>query len=151
MTANLLGENEEGELVHNLLSVSLIQDESLAAWFSYLVKGSVPCMRAFPEATQKWPGATKRNETAYNIAMNTDLSFFEHLKANPELSLEFGRYMKSQSTVHAGTTADHLLKGYDWASVGAGKVVDVRIPPFSNWRPLTFSRSGATLEVSLSR
>jgi len=125
MTANLLSETKDGRLAHNALSAVFIEDEDLAAWLSYLINMSIPCMRAFPEATQKWDDSTKRNETSYNIAMGTGLSFFEHLATDPDRSAEFGKYMKSQSTVHAGVNAGHLVIGYDWAKLGEAKVVDV--------------------------
>lgn len=125
MTANILAETKDGRLAHNKLSAAFVEDENLAAWLSYLINGSIPCMRAFPEATQRWNDSTKRNETSYNIAMGTDLSFFEHLAADSHRSAEFGKYMKSQSTVHAGVNAGHLVIGYDWAKLGEAKIVDV--------------------------
>lgn len=125
MTANFLRETKDRRLAHNSLSAVFVEDASLATWLSYMLNRSVPCMRGFAQATEKWPDSTKGNETAYNVAMNTDLSFFDHLKANPDLSVEFGKYMKSQSTVHAGASVDHLLKGLDWAALGEAKVVDV--------------------------
>ena len=57
--------------------------------------------------------------------MKTDLSFFEHLKANPDLGAEFGKFMNSQSTVQGGATLDHLTSGLDWAALGRASVVDV--------------------------
>ena len=125
MTANFLCETKDGRLAHNLLSTIFVEDDSLVTWLSYLVHRSVPCMRAFTQATERWPDPTNSNETAYNLTMNTDLSFFDHLKVNPDLSAEFGMYMKSQSTVHAGASVDHLLQGLDWAALGEAKVVDV--------------------------
>ncbi|KAI9707017.1 MAG: hypothetical protein M1820_004605 [Bogoriella megaspora] len=125
MTANFLSETPNGELAHNSLSAVFVEDPNLKTWLSYLVNRSVPCMRTYLEATEKWPDSIKGNETAYNIAMKTDLSFFDHLKTNPDLSSEFGRYMKSQSTVHAGASVDHLVTAFDWAALGKAKVVDV--------------------------
>ncbi|KAL9079180.1 MAG: hypothetical protein Q9157_001931 [Trypethelium eluteriae] len=125
MTANLLCETGDGRLAHNALSVVFVEDARLSSWLSYMVNRSIPCMRNFAQASKKWPGPTKNNETAYNLAMNTNLSFFDHLKADPELSAEFGKYMESQSIVHAGASVQHLLKGLDWAALGKAKVVDV--------------------------
>lgn len=125
MTANFLCETKDGRLAHNSLSAVFAEDASMATWLSYLLHRSVPCMRAFTQATERWPDPTKGNETAYSLTMNTDLSFFDHLKANPDLSAEFGKYMKSQSTVHTGASVDHLLQGLDWAALGEAKVVDV--------------------------
>lgn len=125
MTANLLSETRDGRLTHNPLSAALVEDEGLSVWFSYLIKRSVPCMRAFTKASGRWPASTKATETAYNVAMDTELSFFDHLKQNQDLGAEFGKYMKSQSTVHAGTSVNHLVNGMDWAALGKAKIVDV--------------------------
>lgn len=140
MTANFLRETKDRRLAHNSLSAVFVEDASLATWLSYMLNRSVPCMRGFAQATEKWPDSTKGNETAYNVAMNTDLSFFDHLKANPDLSVEFGKYMKSQSTVHAGASVDHLLKGLDWAALGEAKVVDVSDVFQELWPVLTQHR-----------
>lgn len=126
MTVNFLSETNDGRLAHSALSTVFVEDADMATWLSYLLNRSVPCMRAFTQATERWPDPVKGNETAYNLAMNTDLSFFDHLRVNPDLSAEFGKYMKSQSTVHAGAGVDHLLQGLDWAALGEAKVVDVR-------------------------
>ncbi|KAL9094496.1 MAG: hypothetical protein Q9165_003346 [Trypethelium subeluteriae] len=125
MTTNLLCETKDGRLAHNALSVVFAEDANLSSWLSHMVNRSVPCMRNFSQASIKWPESTKGNETAYNLAMNTNLSFFDHLKAEPELSAEFGKYMKSQSIAHTGTSVQHLLKGLDWSALGKAKVVDV--------------------------
>ena len=125
MTTNLLTETEDGDLTHNALSAALIGNDGLSTWLSYLIRRSVPCMRAFVKASELWPASTKSTETAYNVTMDTDLSFFDHLKQNRDLSREFGKYMKSQSTVHAGANVEHLINGTDWAALGEAKVVDV--------------------------
>ena len=125
ITANLLGETKDGRLMHNSISIALVENESLATWFSYLIKRSVPCMRAYPEATSKWSDSADNNKVAYNVAFNTDLSFFQHLKANPVLGAEFDGYMKSQSLVNTATSASYLSKGFDWEALGKAKIVDV--------------------------
>ena len=125
MTADFLCETKSGNLAHNPLSTVFVEDDDMATWMSYMIHRSVPCMRTFAQATKKWPGTTKGNETAYNLAMDTDLSFFDHLRANPDFGAEFGRYMKSQSTVHTGASVDHLVQGLDWAALGKSKIVDV--------------------------
>lgn len=125
MTAKFLRETEDGKLAHSPLSAGFVEDASLSEWLSYLLHRSVPCMRAYTQATERWPNPNRSNETAYNLAMNTDLAFFDHLKANADLGAEFGRYMKSQSTAHAGASVDHLLQGLDWVALGKAKIVDV--------------------------
>jgi hypothetical protein len=126
MTANFLSETAEGRLAHNSLSETFVKDDGLATWLSYMINRSVPCMRALTEATRRWPEPEKGSETAYNVAMDTELSFFDHLKSDQDLGAEFGKYMKSQSNVHAGASVDHLVVGLDWAALGNAKIVDVR-------------------------
>jgi len=125
MTTNLLAETEDGNLTHSALSAALVENDGLSTWLSYLIQRSVPCMRAFVKASELWPASTKSTETAYNVAVDTDLSFFDHMKQNKDLSIEFGNYMKSQSTVHAGASVEHLVNGTDWAALGEAKIVDV--------------------------
>ena len=112
MTADFLCETKAGRLAHTSLSAVFVEDDNLATWLSYLLHRSVPCMRAFTQATERWPNPAKGNETAYNLNMNTDPSFFDHLKANTDLSAEFGKYMKSQSTVHTGLACIICVKGW---------------------------------------
>lgn len=126
MTVNILCETGDGRLGHSALSTVFVENANMATWLSYLLNRSVPCMSAFTQATRQWPDPAKGNETAYNLAMKTELPFFDHLRENPELSAEFGKYMKSQSTVHAGASVNHLLHGLDWAALGEANVVDVR-------------------------
>ena len=125
MTANFLCETKDGRLAHNALSAVFVEDDSMATWLSYSLHHAVPFMRAFTQATEKWPNPTKANETAYNLTMDTNLPFFDYLKTNPDFSVEFAKYMTSQSTAHRGASVDYLLKGLDWATLGEAKVVDV--------------------------
>ncbi|KAF1957837.1 methyltransferase [Byssothecium circinans] len=125
MTANLFTETTDGKLAHNSLSASFVQNEDLKTWLNYNVFAAVPTMRAYPDATAKWPGSKVPNETAYNVWKGTELPFFGHIKANPELGAEFNKFMASQGTAHEGASLEHLFNGFDWASLGDAKVVDV--------------------------
>ena len=127
MTANFLRETNEGELAHNPLSACFVKNSDLYTWLRYMVNRTALVMAAFVKATEKWGGSLKGNETAYNIAMDTDLSFFDHLKSSPELGKEFGAYMKSQASAFTGTSVDFLSRGFDWASLEEATVVDVSL------------------------
>ena len=60
--------------------------------------------------------------------MGTELSFFGHLKADSRREKEFAGYMAAVGK-SKGVSLDHLVKGYDWASLPEGAVVvDVRSP-----------------------
>ena len=55
---------------------------------------------------------------------DTDNPFFDYMKEDTELTRLFASYMKNV-TSGKGTSIQHLLIGYDWASLGEVTVVDV--------------------------
>lgn len=55
---------------------------------------SVPCMRAFTQATERWPDLTKGNETTYNSNMNTVL-VYKSIKAYGQEAIS----LKGRSTI----------------------------------------------------
>jgi 6-hydroxytryprostatin B O-methyltransferase len=125
MTAGFLCETKTGKVAHTPLSASFSDKPDLYNWMMYMANRTVPTMAKFVEATERWGDTTKKNETAYSLAMGTELSFFEHINSRPELNEEFGAYMKSQASSKSGTNVEFLLQGFDWGSLGGGVVVDV--------------------------
>lgn len=128
MTADFLSETADGHLSHSTLSASFIEDAHMRIQLQHMVEQTVSLMGAFTKATETWGETKVPNQTAYNIAMGTELPFFEHLKSRPDLGDEFDSYMKSQAVAHSGAKVEHLLPGFDWALLGAkATVVDVSL------------------------
>lgn len=128
MTANFLRETADGHLSHSTLSASFVENPHMRIQLQHMVEQTVSLMAAFTKATETWGETKVPNQTAYNLAMGTDLPFFEHLKSRPDLSDEFDSYMKSQAVAHSGAKVEHLLLGFDWALLGAkATVVDVSL------------------------
>jgi 6-hydroxytryprostatin B O-methyltransferase len=126
ITMGFLCETADGRLSHNALSAPFVENPHLQVWILYMVNQTVPVMRGMLRATEKYGDTNKPNETAYNVVMNTDMSFFEHLNSRPDLENEFDAYIKSQAMAHQGLSVEHLLQGFDWAFLGEGAlVVDV--------------------------
>lgn len=126
MTMGLLGETPDGRLCHNALSAPFVEDPHLRVWLLHLVNQNIPLMRGMIGASEKYGETKKLNETAYNVAHNTDLTFFEHLRSLPELESEFDAYMKSQAVVNKGASVEFLLQGFNWSSLAEeALVVDV--------------------------
>ncbi|MCJ1264299.1 hypothetical protein MMC22_004170 [Lobaria immixta] len=124
MTSNLFSEPEPGDVSHTATSALLVTNPELHDWAVFMTGTTTPSANKLVEATEKWPEAVRKNETAYNIAFNTDLPFFEHLNTDSQKVKEFAGYMKHVQQSE-GTALRHLVKGYDWAAVGKGKVIDV--------------------------
>ena len=135
MTSNLFSEPEPGEVSHTATSALLVKNQGLHDWAVYMTNTTTPMANKLVEATEKWPEAARKNETAYNVAFETDLPFFEHLNTDPQRVKEFAGYMKHMQQSE-GLALRHMVQGYDWAAVGRGKVVDVSVAdvvPISIW------------------
>lgn len=85
----------------------------------------MPVASKFADATEKYQASDKNNETAANIAMDTELSSFDFITRNKELGRHFAAYMKGVQASE-GTNLRHVISGYDWESLRDGFVVHVR-------------------------
>ena len=131
MTTHFLHEPTPGEVAHSSTSAAFIKNPSLRD--SALFKTSIFAMMASQtvEATQKYGATESKTQTTYNIWKNTDKPFFDHIKEDKELTRQFASYMENV-TSGKGTSIQHLLRGYDWASLAEATVVDVCCIPFPN-------------------
>lgn len=125
MTTGFLCESTNGDLAHNALSAPFIQDQHLRVQLRHMFNATIPIMAGLVTATEKWGDARAPNETAYNVANNTDLPFFAHLKTRPDLQKNFEDYMKSRAVSHTGSKAEYLLESFDWKTLEDAQVVDV--------------------------
>ena len=126
MTSNLFSESEAGEVCHTATSAAFVTNPGLHDWAVFMTSRATPTANKLVEATEKWPNTVRKNETAYNIAFDTELTFFEHLKTDPQRMKEFESYMKQVQQAE-GTALRHLVQGHDWAAIGNGTVVDVSL------------------------
>lgn len=127
MTMGLLCEKTDGQVSHNAISAPFVENAHFEVWLRHVVHHTVPLFGAMVGATEKYGASKKINETAFNVVSNTEgVSFFEQLKATPELEHEFDMYMKSQASINTGVRAEHLLQGFAWGALPAGSlIVDV--------------------------
>ena len=76
MTSNLFFELEPGEVSHTATSALLVKTQGLHDLAVVMTNTATPMANKLVEATEKWPEAVQKNETAYNVAFETDLPFF---------------------------------------------------------------------------
>ncbi|GAB7350134.1 hypothetical protein MBLNU459_g0806t2 [Dothideomycetes sp. NU459] len=124
---NAMFREEPGKLVsHSATSAFLARDESAYAYATYMCSKSAPMALQMTAASQRWgPGTLSKSETAYNIAFDTDLPFFDHVSQDAYRMAEFAKYMQN---VRSSDSVDlqHLVSGFAWQSVRTdGIVVDV--------------------------
>jgi hypothetical protein len=125
MTNNFLRETDAGGLAHSSTSAPFVTSSNLYDWALYMTNASAPTAAKLVQATEKWGSTESKNETAYNLAMSTDLPFFDHMAQDPKMMKQFASYMKNV-TASSATSMKHLVRGYDWASLKDATVVDVR-------------------------
>ncbi|KAL8856172.1 MAG: hypothetical protein Q9178_007210 [Gyalolechia marmorata] len=65
-----------------------------------------------------------RSEQGFNIAHNTDATIFDELAQHPDRDQRYADAMTFASS-GAGLEPYHILKAYDWLSLGESTVVDV--------------------------
>ncbi|PSN62389.1 hypothetical protein BS50DRAFT_638035 [Corynespora cassiicola Philippines] len=120
-----LHESSPLNISHSRSSALVATDPEFLNWARFLTNYSIPSAFRFPEATQRWGLTEKKNETAFNIAMNVEQPFFDHLKQNREMNTMFSSYMRNVASSEA-TSLKHLVNGFDWGSLPSGAtVVDV--------------------------
>ncbi|KZF26356.1 S-adenosyl-L-methionine-dependent methyltransferase [Xylona heveae TC161] len=124
MTSNFLCEPVAGELAHNANSALLVTNPKFLDWALFMTESSAPTASKMVEATDRWGETSAKEQTAYNIAMKTELSFFDHLSCSSHLERQFAAYMKN-ATSSEGTSMKHLVNGFDWASLREATIVDV--------------------------
>ncbi|KAL9056773.1 MAG: hypothetical protein Q9162_002744 [Coniocarpon cinnabarinum] len=127
MTNALFRESPDNkQVLHTATSALLARDENVYAYATYMCARSAPMALEMAAANKKWGADTEStHQTAYNIANNTDLTFFDHLSRDEDRTAEFARYMKNVRSSEA-VDIKHLVAGFDWQTLPAGgTVVDV--------------------------
>ena len=124
MTMNLLREPIPGEVAHSSTSAAFIKNSSLSDWGAFMTSVLAMMSLHTVEATEKYGATESTTQTTFNVWKNTDKPFFDFVKEDKGLTRQFAGFMKNL-TSGRGTSIQHLLTGYDWASLGKATVVDV--------------------------
>lgn len=126
MTNRLFCEPEAGFVAHNAVSALLLRSQTLTDWVGYTTEETYPASAKLVEATKKFGRSQKPNESAYNIAFDTDEPMFAYLQKFPEREARFANTM-SEMTTTEGYGLHHLVNGYPWEELGEAVVVDVSV------------------------
>nr|WNS47926.1 CapK [Capnodium sp. TTI-000886] len=124
MTSRFLCEPTPEHVSHTAASIMLAKSKPLHDWALFMGKEAILIALDMVEATEKWPKSTGTNQTPFNIAMETDLSFFDHLQQRPDHMRMYADYQKAVASTE-GLDLRHVVQGYAWAGLGKATVVDV--------------------------
>ncbi|KAL8911651.1 MAG: hypothetical protein Q9171_003211 [Xanthocarpia ochracea] len=109
----------KGFIAHNSVSQYLAENYHIRQWIGMV-------------SEEMWPAATKLFHTlaenpdfkGFSIAHQTEKLSFDELAAYPQREKRYAAAMEWFST-GPGLEVTHIIKGLDWASLGAVTVVDV--------------------------
>ncbi|KAI9742750.1 MAG: hypothetical protein M1818_003479 [Claussenomyces sp. TS43310] len=120
----LFTEPKKGHFGHSIVSVEIARDPLLQAWVSHNVDELYVSGTKFVEMMEKWGDSGEPTETAFNLAYDTNDTFWEYLAKHPEVGARFGATMKAQA---ADSIADSpSLEGIiPWNDLGKATVVDL--------------------------
>ncbi|RAQ45531.1 O-methyltransferase [Aspergillus flavus] len=124
MTNGLFLESPPQHLAHSATSALLRNDADFHDWAVTMSDLSFPTAFAMVEAHERWPNSVEGNQTAYNIAVGSELPFFNHLAEQSDRKRQFAGFMRSMARSQ-GTDVEKLAEGWDWAALGQACVVDV--------------------------
>jgi hypothetical protein len=82
LTQRLFAEPTKGVITHTATSQAIASVPYLRQFIEQSCNDMWASAPHIVPAMQKWPGSEEPNQTAYSLAKNTDLSFFEHLASD---------------------------------------------------------------------
>jgi 6-hydroxytryprostatin B O-methyltransferase len=126
MTSGLFDEPAPHVVAHSLKSRDMATDESLLQWAQYISNTIIPTASKHVEATAKWPNSRSVNETAYNIAFDHNVAYFDFISKDTNKAIEFARTMQAVSNTESFNNR-HLVESFEWSSIEDGLIVDVSL------------------------
>ncbi|KAL8751471.1 MAG: hypothetical protein Q9184_006059 [Pyrenodesmia sp. 2 TL-2023] len=124
MTDHFFRESPPGYVKHTAATKALAQIPMLAPWSLMGMTEVGPAKMHTVDAVAKWPESEEPEHAGFNLANNTSKPMFKFFEENPE---RMNRFKDSMSFLQTfpGLQNSYVLKGFDWASLGNGLVVDV--------------------------
>ncbi|KAH7376879.1 S-adenosyl-L-methionine-dependent methyltransferase [Plectosphaerella cucumerina] len=113
-------EKTVGSFSHTATSALLAQDKGMQALLGHMTDGAFPAAAKMCDFLEKYPGSQEPGESPYTMTFGSPM--FARGAAEPHVMQRFIDAMTAWST---GDGSEGMVKGFDWAKLGAGKVVDV--------------------------
>ncbi|KXT03533.1 hypothetical protein AC578_1612 [Pseudocercospora eumusae] len=122
MTNHIFREPKTGYVAHTAASALLVRNRGVRDWVGFTTEESFLCAAKLVEATEKWAKSERKDQWAYNLAFDTELSMFEHMAQFPERAERFANTMMDMTSTDAYNIR-HLVNGFAWDRLAAGSIV----------------------------
>ena len=124
ITNGIFREPSPDMLTHTPLSAYIADNAIYAETTLFQTETTASTALKMTEMTSKYNGSEKIDQTAHNLAMDTDVPFFSYLGRNPAIAARLQAAMKFLADAEK-TDTQHLVEMFDWAGLGEAEVVDV--------------------------
>ena len=137
-TAGFLHEPQPAHVAHSALSAPFVTRPSYLDAVMFLSETAAPAALHMTAATQRFGQSQRPHESAYNVALNTSVTFASMCEQRSKLQRQWPAYLHhAMGDVELSIT--DVLTCFDWLSLGNATVVEVSLHISNSGAPLTFS------------
>ncbi|OCL08126.1 S-adenosyl-L-methionine-dependent methyltransferase [Glonium stellatum] len=124
LTNRIFTESSKGVIAHSAMTQAIANVPLLREWIEETCENMWSSAPRIVSAMAKWPGSEEPNETAFNIAHNSQLPFFAEISKDPANAKRFADSM-SFFQASPGMQTALVIDNYNWAAYETGTIVDV--------------------------
>lgn len=122
MSQRIFYEPQPGSVAHTHASALLAENASVRDYVGTVCAEVWPAAARVVDAVERWPGGRGREESGYVLAHGRTL--YQTLEAEPLKRVRYDSAMDAFSNDRS-LGLEKLVRGFDWAGLGEGTVVDV--------------------------
>lgn len=133
-TAGFLHEPYPMHVAHSALSAPFVTRPSYLDAVMFLSETAAPAAMHMAAATQRFGQSQRPHESAYNVALNTSITFVNMCEQRSKLQRQWPAYLRhAMGGVELSVT--DVLTCFDWPSLGSATVVEVSLRIFDSGAP----------------
>lgn len=136
-SAGFLHESRPAHVAHSALSAPFVTRPSYLDAVMFLSETAAPAALHMAAATRRFGQSPRPHESAYNVALNTSVTFATMCEQRSTLQRQWPAYLRhAMGDVELGVT--DVLTCFDWLSLGIATVVEVSLRIFDFGALLVF-------------
>ncbi|KAI9833494.1 MAG: hypothetical protein M1819_003652 [Sarea resinae] len=121
----IFAEPKSGQIAHTPMSKLLARDKYIQAWVGHNTEDIYVSEARFVDAIEKFGFTGEPSQTGFNLAFNTNDTYWEYAAKHPQLQARFSDSMIAAAGKGVGD-AKHLATLYPWEKLQKGStIVDI--------------------------
>ena len=122
-TAGFLHEPRPGHVAHSALSAPFVTRPAYLDALMFHSETAAPAALHMAAATRRFGESQRPHESAYNIALNTSITFADMCDQQSKLQRQWPAYL--HHALNGDSSVTELLTCFDWLGLGSAIVVEV--------------------------